>query len=379
MALTLYSSPEHKNVSIALITAEYSLKPVKLVPCTNESSEIGKILPMGEWIDFASTHLEAVFSFLYKSRCGATHIDDEDGVRPEECTHLEKSLLVLNTHLSINSYLVGDYVTLADIITTCDLSFGFTMLLEKKYTSKFPHVERYFWYMVKLPKFKKILGDVKQIEVWTRLTIMPSKPKKFKPAEEVVEPSQPKIYKPAEVVEPSQPKIYKPAEVVEPSQPKKFKPAEEVEPSQPKIYKPAEVVEPSNKTTLDEWKTLYSDYCESRITTIKEKYSLWFCNYKYNDENTDSSEAWKKVCGSVQKMVCNYAFGRMFLIGSQPPFKVKGLWLFHGQEISRLIIDDYEWKKVDISDKAQEMLVNQIIEGIQLFEGEPVLYDKFFN
>ncbi|MCI08010.1 elongation factor 1-gamma-like [Trifolium medium] len=76
---------------------------------------------------------------------------------------------------------------------------------------------------------------------------------------------------------------------------------------------------------------------------------------------------------------CNYAFGKMFLIGSQPPFKVKGLWLFHGQEISRFIIDDYEWKKVDISDKAQEMLVNQIIEGIQLFEGEPVLYDKFFN
>ncbi|KAG6751043.1 hypothetical protein POTOM_045560 [Populus tomentosa] len=83
----------------------------------------------------------------------------------------------------------------------------------------------------------------------------------------------------------------------------------------------------------------------------REDYSLWFCDYKYNDENTIS-------------------FG--------PPFKVKGLWLFCGQEIPQFGIDEcndmelYEWKKVDITDKEQKERVNQMIEDHEPFEGELV-------
>lgn len=113
-----------------------------------------------------------------------------------------------------------------------------------------------------------------------------------------------------------------------------------------------------------------------------EKYSLWFCDSKYNNKNTDSLEVWIRVCGFPQKMdpARRYAFGKMLVIGSEPPFKVKGLWLFPGQEISQFITDDdYEWQKVDISDNAQKMCVNQMIKGFQLFEGKPVLYDRFFR
>ncbi|KAJ6975489.1 hypothetical protein NC653_031360 [Populus alba x Populus x berolinensis] len=52
-----------------------------------------------------------------------------------------------------------------------------------------------------------------------------------------------------------------------------------------------------------------------------------------------------------------YAFRKMLAIGSGPPFRVKGLWHFHGQEIPQFGIDEcydmelYEWKKVDITNK----------------------------
>ncbi|KAF4375008.1 hypothetical protein G4B88_004759, partial [Cannabis sativa] len=75
---------------------------------------------------------------------------------------LKRGLGALNTHLASNTYMVGHSVTLADIITTCNLVYGFTKLMTKAFTSEFPHVERYFWTMVNLPNFKKIFGEVNQ-------------------------------------------------------------------------------------------------------------------------------------------------------------------------------------------------------------------------
>lgn len=118
-----------------------------------------------------------------------------------------------------------------------------------------------------------------------------------------------------------------------------------------------------------------------------EGYSLWFCDYKYNDENTVSFVTLNKVSGFLQRMdlARKYAFGKMLVIGSEPPFKVKGLWLFRGQEIPQFVLDEcydmelYEWKKVDINDEAQKERVNQMIEDNEPFEGEALLDAKCFK
>ena len=75
----------------------------------------------------------------------------------------------------------------------------------------------------------------------------------------------------------------------------------------------------------------------------------------------------------------------MLVIGSEPLFMVKGLWLFHGQEIPQFVIDEcsdlelYEWTKVDICDESQKEHVNQIIEDHEPFEGEHLLDAKCFK
>ncbi|RWV79757.1 hypothetical protein GW17_00059060 [Ensete ventricosum] len=71
-------------------------------------------------------------------------------------------------------------------------------------------------------------------------------------------------------------------------------------------------------------------------------YSLWFCDYKYNEENTVSFMTLNKVSGFLQRMdlAHKYAFGKMLVIGSDPPFKVKVLWLFHGLDILKFVLDE---------------------------------------
>ena len=149
---------------------------------------------------------------------------------------LKRAFGALNTHLASNTYLVGHSVTLADIITTCNLYFGFSQLLAKSFTSEFPHVERYFWTLVNQPNFRKVLGEVKQTDA-------------LPPIQSTKKPSQPKESKPKAKEEP------KKVVIQEPEKPKEE--AEEEAPK-PKPKNPLDLLPPS-KMILDDWKRLYSN------------------------------------------------------------------------------------------------------------------------
>ncbi|CAN1835646.1 Elongation factor 1-gamma 2 [Linum perenne] len=287
-------------------------------------------------------------------------------------TALKRALDALNSYLATTTFLVGHSVTLADIILVCNLHMGFSRIMTKSFTSAFPHIERYFWTLVNQPNFKKVMGEVKQTE---------SVP--------AVESGK----KPAQTKEKAKPKEETKKEV---AKPKPEAVADEEEPApKPKAKNPLDLLPPS-KMVLDEWKRLYSNTKTNfREVAIKgfwdmydpEGYSLWFCDYKYNDENTVSFVTLNKVGGFLQRMdlARKYAFGKMLVIGSEAPFKVKGLWLFRGQEVPQFVIDEcydmelYEWKKVDISDEAQKERVNQMIEDQEPFEGEALLDAKCFK
>nr|AFK34308.1 unknown [Medicago truncatula] len=322
-----------------------------------------------QWIDFSSLEIDANIMKLYLPRLGfATYFPP---VEENAISSLKRALEALNSHLAHNTYLVGHSVTLADIITTSNLYIGFAKLLVKSFTSEFPHVERYFWTLVNQPNFRKTLGQVKQTEAMPPIPSAKQQPKESKPKTK----DEPK-------------KVAK-------SEPEKPKVEVEEEAPKPKPKNPLDLLPPS-KMILDDWKRLYSNTKRNfREVAIKgfwdmydpEGYSLWFCDYKYNDENTASFVTLNKVGGFLQRMdlARKYAFGKMLIIGSEPPFKVKGLWLFRGQEIPKFIIDEcydmelYEWTKVDISDEVQKERASQMIEDAEPFEGEALLDAKCFK
>ncbi|CAM8928763.1 unnamed protein product [Rhodiola kirilowii] len=351
MALILHSWATNKNAYKALIAAEYNESYWKGTSVGDsrwpyiESNAIARYVTklkadnplfgsslidyghIEQWIDFASLEIDTnIGSWLRKAAI----------------TALKRALGALNSYLAYSTYLVGHSVTLADIIMTCNLFTGFANIMTKNFTSEFPHVERYFWTLVNQPIFSKIIGEVKQ------------------------------------------------AESVPPVAGKK--PAQQKEAAKPRLR----MSQRKSPMVLDDWKRLYSNTKSNfREVAIKgfwdmydpEGYSLWFCDYKYNDENTVSFVTLNKVGGFLQRMdlARKYAFGKMLIIGSEPPYKVKGLWLFRGQEIPKFIMDEcydmelYEWKKVDINDEEQKERVSQMIEDHEPFEGEALLDAKCFK
>ncbi|KAJ4847274.1 hypothetical protein Tsubulata_035603 [Turnera subulata] len=431
MALILHAGNGNKNAYKSLIAAEYSGVNVKLAEnfqmgVSNKTPEFLKMNPIGkvpvletpegpifesntiaryvtrlkadnplygstlveyarieQWIDFSSFEIDGNISkWLYPRLGFAPYLPPSKKsnvyvyllVKAEEAAiaALKRALGALNTHLASNTYLVGHSVTLADIILTCNLTHGFAHVMTKSFTSEFPHVERYFWTLVNQPNFKKVIGEAKQAD-----SVIPVASKK---------PAQPKeSAKPKPKEEPKK----------EAPKPKEAAAEEEEEAPKPKAKNPLDLLPPS-KMVLDEWKRLYSNTKTNfREVAIKgfwdmydpEGYSLWFCDYKYNEENTVSFVTMNKVGGFLQRMdlARKYAFGKMLVIGAEPPFKVKGLWLFRGPEIPKFVLDEcydmelYDWKKVDISDEAQKERVNQMIEDAEPFEGEPLLDAKCFK
>ncbi|XP_077251464.1 elongation factor 1-gamma-like isoform X2 [Tasmannia lanceolata] len=324
-----------------------------------------------QWIYFASLEIDANIMQWFLPRIGySVHLPQAEEA---SISALKRALAALNTHLAMNTYLVGESVTLADIVMTCNLYVGFKQVMTKTFTSEFPHVERYFWTLINQPNFFKFFGELKQVE-------------SIPPARSLGRPAPPKeSAKTIDELKKEAKRENKP----------KVEDAKEEEAPKPKPKNPLDLLPPS-KMILDEWKRLYSNTKSNfREVAIKgfwdmydpEGYSLWFCDYKYNDENTVSFVTLNKVGGFLQRMdlARKYAFGKMLVIGSEPPYKVKGLWLFRGQEIPQFVMDEcydmelYEWIKVDISDEAQKERVNAMIEDQEPFEGEALLDAKCFK
>jgi len=248
MALTLHASSINKNGFKARITAEYAGVKLNLAPNfvmgeSNKSPEFLKMNPIGkipvletpegavfesnviaryvarlkgdntlfgsslidyahveQWIDFSSIEIDANVMRWYFPRIGSgVYLPPAEEAAISD---LKIGLLALNSYLATNTYLVGHSITLADIIVTCNLYQGFTRCMTKDFTKEFPHVERYFWTMVNQPKFKKILGEVKQADavppvVQTNKKAAQAKEQKHKPKQEVKkQPAKPKVEDP---------------------------------------------------------------------------------------------------------------------------------------------------------------------------------------
>lgn len=287
----------------------------------------------------------------------------------------------MNSHFSTNTYLVGHSVTLADIIMTCNLLMGFQSGFTKEFLSEFPHLERYFWTMANQPNFKKYFGNVQLVE---KVPSPPSK-KQGNPAKKQPKETPPPHGKPiAKEAAPSEPK--KDEEILD----------DEEEKPKPKPKNPLDLLPPSSMV-LDDWKRLYSNTKANvfRDVAIKgfwdmfdpEGYTLWFCDYKYNDENMVPFVTMNKVSGFLQRMdlARKYAFAKICILGESAPFKIKGVWLFRGKDFPKMVLDEcydvelYDWTKVDLADETQKERVNAYFEEPDEIEGEKLLEAKCFK
>lgn len=173
---------------------------------------------------------------------------------------------------------------------------------------------------------------------------------------------------------------------------------------------------PPTEMALDSWKRLYSNCPASnfRATCIPrlwgggpvpnspsdEKfvgfdaagYSFWFCDYKYDDENTVNFIVMNKVGGWLQRLdypnvsARKYAFGVVAICKNKEGiFPIRGVWMFRGQEVPPAFLKEcvdtelYNWTKVDLSDAAQKKRVEDIICEEESLDGMEVIQSKVFK
>ncbi|XP_039624592.1 valine--tRNA ligase [Polypterus senegalus] len=89
---------------------------------------------------------------------------------------LKKILKVLDMHLKLRTYLVGESITLADISVACALLLPFKYVLDPVVRKPFINVTRWFVTCVNQPQFKKILGEVKLCEKVVQINSKNAKP-----------------------------------------------------------------------------------------------------------------------------------------------------------------------------------------------------------
>lgn len=174
-------------------------------------------------------------------------------------------LNVYEQHFLVNTFLVGERLTLADLFTASQIARGFQFVLDKAWRDEHPNTTRWYETIVNQPIWKAIIESPILVEEAIKYT--PPK----------------KEAKPAKAPAPAAPKAEK-------------KPAVEEEDDEPKPeVKAKHPLESLPKPTLilDDWKRKYSNE-DTREVALPwfwehykpEEYSLWKVDYKYNDELT---------------------------------------------------------------------------------------------
>lgn len=184
-----------------------------------------------------------------------------------------KAVSVLDEHLLVHTFLVGERITLADLFAASMLSRGFQYVFDKQWREEHPNVTRWYETVYNQPIYSAVVGKLEFIE-----TAIPNQPPKTDKQEKPKKQQQ----KPKEAPKPTA----KEAEDNEDGE-------EEDKPA-PKPKHPLESL-PKPTLVLDDWKRKYSNE-DTREVALPwfwenfnaEEYSLWKCEYKYNDELTQT-------------------------------------------------------------------------------------------
>jgi len=226
------------------------------------------------WMSFANTEILNSLAGWFRPIVGRDPYNKKN-VEDSSKAAL-KAVAALENHLFINTYLVGERVTLADIFTAGIISRGFQYFFDKKWRQENPNVTRWYETIVNQPIYKAVVEKVEFVDEALK-NQPPAGAKKDAPKKDA--PKKEKEAAPKK--EAAKPK----AKAVEEDE------DEEVQEA-PKAKHLLEAL-PKATLVLDDWKRKYSNE-DTRSVALPwfwenykpDEYSLWKVDYKYNDELT---------------------------------------------------------------------------------------------
>lgn len=133
---------------------------------------------------------------------------------------------------------------------------------------------------------------------------------------------------------------------------------------------------PKGNFDMDDFKRFYSNNDEDKSVPYfwekfdKDNYSIWRCDYKYNDELTMVFMSCNLMGGMYQRLekLRKNAFASMALFGENNNSSISGIWVWRGHGLAFELSEDwqidynsYDWKKMDPEAAETKEMVNHYL------------------
>lgn len=261
-----------------------------------------------------------------------------------------RSLLTLETHLSTRTFLVGDRITLADIIAASVLQRVVSVTADAAVRAKLINTVRFLETIVHQPKLEAIYGPTEYVE--KALQYVPPKKEKA----------------PAPPVAPKEKK--------EKEKPKKAADDDEEDdgnlvPEEPKEKNPLELL-PKSTFNLEDWKRAYSNKdtrgADGSLEWFyanfdKEGFSVWRVDFKYNEELTQVFMSSNQIGGFFNRLEASrkYLFGSVGVLGEANASIISGVLILRGQDSKAAVdcapdFESYDYTKLDVFGNEQDKI-----------------------
>lgn len=409
MAGTLYTYPENFRAYKALIAAQFSGAKVTVASDfvfgqTNKSEAFLKKFPLGKVPAFET----ADGKFLTESNAIAYYVSNEQlrgktdlekaevlsflsladnellpavhgwvfafmGIIQFQKNNVERAkqdlkatLTALNSRLVNQTFLVGERLTLADIVVLATLLSAYEKVLDPSFRAPFGSLTRWFNTVLNQPQVKAV---VKGFTMCAKVAEID--PKKFAEFQAKTGGAQQQQQK-----EPKEKKEKKPAPA---KKEKEAEPAEELDAAElalaeePKSKDPFDAM-PKGTFNFDDFKRCYSNEDEAKSIPYffekfdPEHYSIWYGEYKYPEELTKVFMSCNLITGMFQRLdkMRKQAFSSVCLFGEDNNSTISGVWVWRGQDLAFELSPDwqvdyevYDWKKLDPKSEETKKLVTQ--------------------
>jgi elongation factor 1-gamma len=354
-----------------------------------------------QWVDFSAFELEPVRAVWLFPILGFLEYDEEshNAARAD----MAKVMTVLNEHLKLRTYMVGNKVTLADIVLVVSLVDLYKMVFDPAWRGNYPHVNRWFETCVNLPQFARVVGkvDLCQNEQKAKAGAPAAaaaagagaggnkggkskdeKKKEDKPKEE----NKPKPKKDeAKPKKEDKPKEAAPApaaaaegdeEDESAKEKKKPHPLEQLPPTEMKL----DLVKKRYFELRPDFSRFFPEFWPKFDAN---GYSLWLADYKYPEENKIFFMTCNATGGFLQRLedINKYGFGAVTVLGKDEdtgPFPIKCVFIFRGPDVPADVkeggdYDVYNWTKLDASKEAdrkrvEERFFKDTVDGLAVQE-----------
>ncbi|XP_061163244.1 elongation factor 1-gamma-like [Saccostrea echinata] len=420
---TLFTYPDNFRAFKALIAAKYSGADVKVSPGfkfgeTNKSKSFLEKFPLGkvpafesasgdclfesdaiaqyvsnaqliganardaafvqQWIHFAENEiLPALCTWVYPC-LGIIQYNKQETEKAKE--QIKKALGLLNGYLSKRTFLVGERISLADIAVVCDLLLLYKHVLDPSFRSSFVHTNRWFTTLINQPQFSAVIGP---FQMCTKMAEFDSKKYAELHGQQGGGGKKEKKEK--------QPKQEKQAPKKKEKEPE---PEEEDEPK-PKESKDPFASYPKGTFNMDEFKREYSN--KDTLTEAlpyfwknfdKENFSIWFSEYKYNNELSRIFMTANLVGGMFQRLekLRKNAFASVCVFGEDNNNSISGIWVWRGHDLAfelspdwQIDYESYNWTKLNPDDEKTKKLVKEYFAWEGDFDGKKFNQGKIFK